>query len=98
MGRLSVSDDEFRALATRTTEFAARYLAGLNSMATFPETSGRGTQEIFGGALPEQGMGPAAFDALPEIAKHVRPNSPRFFGYVLGSGEPVAALAAYAAS
>jgi aromatic-L-amino-acid decarboxylase len=98
MGRLSVSDEEFRALAARTTDLASHYLARLDSMPAFPQTSGAQTQQLFGEGIPEAGMGARAFDALTEIAKHVRPNSPRFFGYVFGSGEPVGALGDYAAS
>jgi glutamate/tyrosine decarboxylase-like PLP-dependent enzyme len=98
MSRLPVSDAEFRALAARATEVAAQYLAGIETMPAFPETSGARTEEIFGAPLPEQGMGAQAFTLVPEIAKHVRPNSPRFFGYVFGSGEPVGALGDYLAS
>jgi glutamate/tyrosine decarboxylase-like PLP-dependent enzyme len=41
--------------------------------------------------LPEYGMGEAALDDLEKVIDACRPNSPRFFGYVFGSGEPVAA-------
>lgn len=98
MSRLSVSDAEFRALAARASELAAGHLAGLDAMPAFPVTSGAKVDALFGQPLPEQGMGAAAFDLLPEVARHTRPNSPRFFGYVLGSGEPVAALGDYLAS
>ena len=37
-------------------------------------------------------MGAGAFDALPLLAEHSRAGNGRFFGYVMGSGEPVAAL------
>lgn len=98
MGRLSVSDEQFRALAARTSELAADYLARLDDIPAFPETSGKRTLQLFDETLPEQGMGASAFDHLRHIAQHVRPNSPRFFGYVFGSGEPVAALGDYFAS
>jgi hypothetical protein len=42
MGRLSVFDAEFRALSARASELAARYLAGLDSVATFPNATIRG--------------------------------------------------------
>jgi glutamate/tyrosine decarboxylase-like PLP-dependent enzyme len=47
---------------------------------------------VFERPLPEQGVGSAAFDDLAVIADHSRPGNARFFAYVLGSGEPVAAL------
>ncbi len=47
---------------------------------------------------PRTGLGPAALDALARVVALSRPPGPRFFGYVLGSGEPVAALADLLAS
>ncbi len=43
-------------------------------------------------------MGEAALDDLTKVIDGCRPNSPRFFGYVFGSGEPVAAAADLLAS
>jgi aromatic-L-amino-acid decarboxylase len=43
-------------------------------------------------------MGAAAFDAMEAVLAHSRPCGPTFFGYVLGSGEPVAAVADLVAS
>src|SRR5207253_3183456 len=40
----------------------------------------------------DEGVGSAAFDDLAAIADHSRPTNARFFAYVLGSGEPVAAI------
>ncbi len=48
--------------------------------------------------MPEQGIGEAAFDDLPEVLRASRAPNGRFFGYVLGSGEPVAATADLMAS
>ena len=39
-----------------------------------------------------------ALDALQDVIRHSRPPTPRFYGYVLGSGEPVAAAADLLAS
>src|SRR4029078_2108606 len=41
---------------------------------------------------PETGQGPAVLDALMAVAEHSRAGNGRFFGYVMGSGEPVGAL------
>lgn len=43
-------------------------------------------------------MGPTALDALGEVAQHSRTGNGRFFGYVMGSGEPVGALGDFFAS
>ena len=96
--RLPLTPDEFRALAHRVVELAAETLAGLPSARAFPETSAREVSAVFDGPAPEDGLGPAALDALPQVVALSRPPGPRFFGYVLGSGEPVGAIADLLAS
>jgi aromatic-L-amino-acid decarboxylase len=92
MNDLRISASEFHMLAARITRLAADYLTRLEELPAFPAVSGADTQQAFGAPLPAQGMGPAAFDALCDVLDFSRPPSPRFFGYVHGSGEPVAAL------
>ena len=65
---------------------------GLDGRASFPAISGAATAGVFERPLPEQGVGSAVFDDLAVIADHSRPGNARFFAYVLGSGEPVAAI------
>ena len=89
---LEVSGEDFDLLADRVCRAASGYFAGLDGRASFPATSGSVTAELFEWPLPEQGVGRAAFDDLAVISGHSRPGNARFFGYVLGSGEPVAAL------
>ncbi len=89
---LEVPGEDFDLLADRVCRAASAYLVGLDGRASFPETSGSVTAGLFERPLPEQGAGGAAFDDLAVIAGHSRPGNARFFGYVLGSGEPVAAL------
>jgi len=96
--RLPLTPDEFRTLADRVVELAAGLLAELPTARAFPETSGGETLAAFDAPLPEDGLGPAALDALRRVVELSRLPSPRFFGYVLGSGEPVAALADLLAS
>jgi aromatic-L-amino-acid/L-tryptophan decarboxylase len=96
--RLPLTPDEFRALAHRVVELAAGLLAELPGARAFPETSGAETRAAFDAPLPEEGLGPEALDALSRVVALSRPPGPRFFGYVLGSGEPVAALADLLAS
>jgi aromatic-L-amino-acid/L-tryptophan decarboxylase len=98
MNALQLSTSDFRTLAARVSGLAADYLGRLDELRTFPEVSAEASVRAFGQTLPEQGLGPAAFDALHEVLEFSRPPSPRFFGYVHGSGEPVAALADLLAS
>ena len=92
MDRLTLDPDEFRQLANQVVDLAARFLAALPEERTFPVTSGSETTAVFDRPLPEKGLGPAALDDLKAVVALSRPPSPRFFGYVLGSGEPVAAV------
>ena len=98
MTPLDISPEEFRRLAEQVTHFAAEYLADLDSHPTFPNTSGVETERLFHTALPENGLGAKALTSLQEVIKHSRVQNGRFFGYVLGSGEPVGAVADLLAS
>jgi aromatic-L-amino-acid decarboxylase len=99
MRRLALSSDSFRELAHELSNFAADYLERLPQLRSYPpEISGRATEQLFGGDLPFEGIGAAAFDSLQAVFDFSRPASPRFFGYVFGSGEPVEALGDFAAS
>jgi glutamate/tyrosine decarboxylase-like PLP-dependent enzyme len=89
---LELSPEDFGLLADRVCREAGDYLTGLDRRGSFPVTSGAATAEVIERPLPEQGVGSAAFDDLAVIADHSRPGNARFFAYVLGSGEPVAAL------
>lgn len=96
--RLPLTPDEFRALAGRVVELAAEMLALLPGARSFPDTSGAAVSAAFDGPVPEDGLGPAALDALAQVVALSRAPGPRFFGYVLGSGEPVGAIADLLAS
>ncbi len=89
---LELSPEDFALLAGRVCRAASHYLADLDGRASFPATSGAATAEALDRPLPEQGVGSAVFDDLALIADHSRPGNARFFAYVLGSGEPVAAI------
>jgi aromatic-L-amino-acid/L-tryptophan decarboxylase len=99
MSRLPLSPEEFQKLALRVTDLTTDYLRRLPDLPSFPEgVTGKSVLETLGGDLPEEGLGERAFDALPDVYAASRPNAPGFFGYVFGSGEPVAALGDFAAS
>src|SRR6185436_3712625 len=70
----------------------------LPELPSFPPVRGMDTRRLFEHPLPERGLGPAAIDDLDEVLACSRPPGPRFFGYVLGSGDPVGAVADLVAS
>jgi len=98
MNALHLPSSEFRALAGRMTSIAADFLAGLEEMRAFPQVTAQQVTRAFSAPLPDEGLRGTALEALPEVLAMSRPPSPRFYGYVLGSGEPVAALADLLAS
>jgi glutamate/tyrosine decarboxylase-like PLP-dependent enzyme len=98
MNPLEITTDQFRKVGRRMTELAGDYLDQLDSLPVAPATSGEESLRAFDAALPEIGMGESAFDDLPRVLRSSRAPNARFFGYVLGSGEPVAATADLLAS
>jgi aromatic-L-amino-acid/L-tryptophan decarboxylase len=92
MNPLDISDTEFRRLAARVSSIAADYYARLPGMRAFPHLTGEQTQNVFDEPLPQDGLNDAALDLLEQVMQMSRAPTGRFFGYVLGSGEPVAAL------
>jgi glutamate/tyrosine decarboxylase-like PLP-dependent enzyme len=98
MKSLEISPDEFRHLAEKATELAADYLHNLDSRPTFPSTTGSESERLFRTPLDEKGLGTEALTGIHDVIKHSRVQNGRFFGYVLGSGEPVAAVADLLAS
>ena len=98
MNPLVLSQAEYEAVFERISRLSLGYLATMPERPSFPNVTGRDTQAWFSRELPEHGMGEAALDDLAQVIEGCRPNSPRFFGYVFGSGEPVAAAADLLAS
>ncbi len=98
MDPLDISPEEFCRLAAKVTELSAEFLSSLDSRSVFPKTSGAESERLFATDLPERGLGPEAFSALADVAGHSRAQNGRFFGYVQGPGEPVAALGDLVAS
>jgi glutamate/tyrosine decarboxylase-like PLP-dependent enzyme len=98
MNSLEISADQFRQLADRITELAANYLRSLDSRPIAPPTTGEESVRLFEASLPEQGLGDQALNDLSAVIDSSRAQNGRFFGYVLGSGEPVGAAADLLAS
>src|SRR6266567_231442 len=97
MRSLTLSNQSFRALAHQLADFSADYLQTLAKLPSYPPgISGQETQSVFSGDITWEGQGAAAFDCLHDVFRLSRPASPRFFGYVFGSGEPVGALGEFA--
>ncbi|HYM77267.1 MAG TPA: aminotransferase class V-fold PLP-dependent enzyme [Candidatus Dormibacteraeota bacterium] len=95
---LELSAAQFRRLSERVTELAASYLEDMDSRPVSPTTNGEQSLSRFDTPPPEQGLGEAAFNDLQQVIDSSRVQNGRFFGYVLGSGEPVAATADLLAS
>jgi aromatic-L-amino-acid/L-tryptophan decarboxylase len=98
MNPVEISSAEFRHLAESITEIAAEYLETIDARVISPATDGEETLRLFHTAMPEEGIGETALHALPEVLRLSRVQNGRFFGYVLGSGEPVGAVADLLAS
>src|SRR5256714_5572067 len=92
MNPVEVSPNHFRDLATDVVNLAAEYLSTLHQRQVFPSSSGAETEGLFAGKAPEEGAGEGALDALAGVIAHSRAQNGRFFGYVQGSADPVAAL------
>ena len=98
MNPLALSVQEYRRVYERIAQVALDYLASIEQRSCFPGISGADAKQLFDEELPEQGIGLAALDDLTKVVEASRAQGPRFFGYVLGSGEPVAAGADLLAS
>ncbi len=98
MNPLEISSTQFQKLAERVSALAVDYLEHLDAQPISPTTNGEETLRLFRTALPEQGIGEDALNALPDVLRQSRVQNGRFFGYVLGSGEPVGAVADLLAS
>ena len=100
MNPLELSREQFRHLAARAVDLTAEYLSTLHERRVFPITSGADTERLFVAVegAPESGLGESAFAALADLVAHSRAQNGRFFGYVQGSSEPVAALGDFVAS
>ncbi len=98
MRALEISNSQLDGLMTEAMRLAAEYWASLQERPSFPSTSGAETARLFDHPWPETGRGSDVLKDFKAIAEHVRPSTGRFFGYVVGSGEPVGAIGDFLAS
>src|SRR5215831_9405303 len=88
-----MSPEAFRELTRRVVEIAASYLKDLPGRSISADGSGPEIEQVFRRKLPEQGLPEEALAGLRDAVRYSRAQNGRFFGYVLGSGEPAAAVA-----
>jgi aromatic-L-amino-acid decarboxylase len=98
MNPLEISPDEFRKVVKQVAELAAEYLDSMDSRPIAPDSRGGDTVSAFPTTLPEKGLRQEALDGLQPVLRHSRAQNGRFFGYIMGSGEPVSAAADLLAS
>ncbi len=99
MNPVEISTEQFRRLAERVTTLAADYLENIDGRGNFSGNDWRrNAPPVQCRACRQDGIGEDALNALPEVMQFSRVQNGRFFGYVLGSGEPVGAVADLLAS
>ncbi len=98
MQPLEITSQEFRRLADEVVQMCAAFLDTLPTRPAYPATSGAETARIFMQSWPDAGLHERAIKDLTAVIEHSRPPSPRFAGYVFGSGDPVGAVADLLAS
>jgi len=93
MNALDVPDHELSAFIDEAMDLAKRHWASLNERRTYPLTNGKQTTELLSMPWADEGCGKEVLQDSKLIAELARPSSPRVFGYVVDSGEPVGAVA-----
>src|SRR5688572_17502892 len=91
-----LSSDEFREHGYRVIDEIAAYLATVRDVPVFAARKPGEVEAVFDEALPEHGQDPGRI--IGEWGEKVLPNathlgSPRYFGFVNGSGSEMAILA-----
>ena len=92
MNKLQISHEELSRLTQEALSLATSYWTSVEERPAYPATSGRETKELFSRPWAEDGLGRDVLQDFKTIANHSRPSGGKFFGYVVGSGEPVGAL------
>lgn len=95
---LDISAEEFQRLAERIARLASDYLLRLEDSPIQPVVTGAELGETLGGEAPERGRGAEVVELLRSVVAGSRVQNGRFFGYVMGSGEPAGAAADLLAS
>jgi len=98
---LDMSPEQFRALGYRVVDMIAEYYRTVRDVPVFPARTSSTVAAIFDEPVPQRGQDPVSI--LDEWTEKVLPNtthlgSPRYFGFVNGSGTMIAVLAEALAS
>lgn len=91
-----LSPEAFRDLGYQVVDMIADYLATIRDVPVFPQTTAEDVAQVFDEPLPEDGQDPqAVVEAFTEqILPHTTHlGSPRYFGFVNGSGTHIGILA-----
>lgn len=93
---LDLSPEAFRKLGYRVVDMMAEYYSKIREVPVFPPRTSEDVEKAFEEPLPEEGQ--EAAQILDEWENKVLPNtthlgSPRYFGFVNGSGTMIGALA-----
>lgn len=88
--------EQFRQIGYRTIDIMADYFDGLDGLAVSPRVKGDEVERVFDAPLPESGEDPR--DIIDDWTQKVLPytthlGSPRYFGFVNGSGSMIGTLA-----
>ena len=98
MRPLTLDPETLRELTEQAQLRALRYWEAVEERPAYPLTSGDQTAALFGRVWSEAGRGAEVLHDFDAIAAQSRPSGGKFFGYVFGSGEPVAAIGEWLAA
>lgn len=98
MARLELSPEQFRRLCDEVAEIATDFLSRLDGREIQPRAGAADMARAFDEPWPSEGLGAAAAAQLRNVVELSRWQNGRFFGYVMGSGEPAGATADLLAS
>ncbi len=93
---LDLKPEEFRKLGYRVVDMITEYYASISEVRVFPASTSSEVEQVFKESLPQTGQDPDSI--LDEWQSKVLPyathlGSPRYFGFVNGSGTMIGTLA-----
>jgi aromatic-L-amino-acid decarboxylase len=89
---LDVDPARVDQLAKDVVRAALDWTHALDERSIRPDSTGSELLDLFKDVLPENGLGAEEAFALTELFENSRAQNGRFFGYVMGSAEPVGVL------
>lgn len=93
---MDMEKEEFRKLGYQMVDMIANYYASINTLPVFPGSKSTEVEEAFREELPIKGQSPDSIlhewsDKILPYTTHI--GSPRYFGFVNGSGTMISTLA-----